>query len=98
VADALAQVVIRREGGYWRDRLRRYKVRLDGRWVGKLADNEDVNVPVQPGSHDVLIKLDWGTSPMLTVQVEAGEVARLLCGPGSLPGLVVPHRYLILRR
>lgn len=94
--DEEARVVLRREGGFWRDRLRRYKVRLDGEWVGKLREREDLRVDVRPGTHEIQVKLDWGTSPSRSLQLAPGEVARLRCGPGSFLGLVVPGRYLIL--
>ena len=42
------------------------------------------------------VKLDWGGSQRLVVQVEGGEVRRLRCGPGSLLGMIVPGMYITL--
>jgi hypothetical protein len=89
-------VVIRRDGGFWRDSIRRYKVWLDGERIGMLRPDEELSIEVQPGAHEVQIKLDWGSSPRRSVELSPGEIARLRCGPGSLLGIVVPSRYLVL--
>jgi hypothetical protein len=89
-------VVIRREGGFWRDGIRRYSVRLDGERFGRLRPDEEVSIEVEPGSHEVQIKLDWGSSPKRFLELAPGEVAWLRCGPGSMKGLVIPGRYLVL--
>jgi hypothetical protein len=91
-----ARVVIRREGGFWRDTIRRYKVRLDGERIGMLRPDEQLSIELEPGSHEVQIKLDWGSSPRRIVELAPGEVAWLRCGPGSVLGLLVPDHYLVL--
>lgn len=91
-----ALLAVRREGGFWRDSWRRYKVRVDGAQVGTVGPNEELALEVPPGIHEVQVKLDWGTSPRLVVQVDPGEVRRLRCGPGSLFGIVIPGMYVTL--
>jgi hypothetical protein len=71
-----ARVVIRREGGFWRDSIRRYKVRLDGERIGMLRPDEELSIEVEPGSHEVQIKLDWGSSPKRIAELR----------PARLPG------------
>lgn len=90
------RVVIRREGAFWRDSIRRYKVRLDGEGVAMLRPDQEVSIEVEPGSHEVEVRLDWGSSPRRLVRLAPGDVARLRCGPGSVLGLVIPGRYLVL--
>ena len=85
-----ALLTVRREGGFWRDSWCRYKVRVDGTKTGTLGPDEELPLEVAPGIHEVQVKLDWGTSPRLVVQVEPGEIQRLRCGPGSLLGIVIP--------
>jgi hypothetical protein len=64
--------------------------------VGKLDAYEEAGFDVLPGRHVVQVKLDWGTSPKVVVEVARGAIARLRCGPGSVLGIVVPGRYLTL--
>jgi hypothetical protein len=91
-----AQVIVSRDGGFWRDRFRTYRVRIDGRVVGKVREFEVLTVPVAPGIHEVQVSLDWGTSPRVIVNVDEDGVQYLKCGPGSVLGLLVPGMYLDL--
>ncbi|GCF06963.1 hypothetical protein [Dictyobacter arantiisoli] len=53
--------------------LRSYKVYVDGQQVGKLRESEQLAVPVQPGDHVIVLRVDWCSSHPVTVHVEAGE-------------------------
>jgi hypothetical protein len=55
VTGAQAAVVVRRVRGFWRDGLRRYRVRLDGQWVGKLEKDEEAIFDVGPGAHELQV-------------------------------------------
>jgi hypothetical protein len=96
VTGTQALLAVRREGGFWRDSWRRYKVRVDGVQAGSLGPDEELPLEVPPGIHEVQVKVDWGTSQRLVVQIESGEVRRLRCAPGSLLGIVIPGMYLTL--
>lgn len=87
-------LIIVRDGGYWRDRLRRYKVRVDGQQVGSLSEYESITIPVGSGIHDVQVRLDWGTSQTVTIDVQSGSRFRLRCYPRSSLGLIIPGMYL----
>jgi hypothetical protein len=49
---------VRRRQGFYRDRLRRYRVRIDGSPVGKIAEGETRDFFVPPGEHRVRLTID----------------------------------------
>jgi hypothetical protein len=63
------------------DRARAYKVRVDGRQVGSIRNGKTESFPIEPGSHEVMLQVDWGWSPPVTIQVVSGTTTRLTCGP-----------------
>jgi hypothetical protein len=93
---------LRRRQGFYRDRLRAYRVRIDGNLAGKIAEGETKDFFVPPGEHRVRLAIDglWG-SREVAIQVREGELAEFICRPGgpalqSLFALLVPHRYIRL--
>ncbi len=61
----------------WRDRLRPYKVIIDGERSGTVADDHTEDFVVTPGEHIVQLKLDWTGSRAVHVDVQSGETAVL---------------------
>jgi hypothetical protein len=86
-----------------RDRLRKYRILVDGKSVGKIADDSDWSTDLDPGRHTLQLKIDWKCSPRLEVEVARDAVTRLECGPtgGPIDGLAQifqrSDRYLYLR-
>jgi hypothetical protein len=74
-------VVVERPAKGYTDRLRGYRVMVDGRAVGHLLPGRSVQAPVEPGEHVVQLRIDWARSRGLTVQVERDETARLIGEP-----------------
>jgi hypothetical protein len=85
----LSVLVIRRAHHSWRDRARNYRVLVDGRQRAELGDDETIQIPVTPGQHVVLLKIDWCRSRDLQVDIRHGEIVRLECKPHPLPFLVL---------
>lgn len=89
------------------DRLRAYKVKVDGVVVGSVRARESVNVPVAPGRHSLVIRIDWCGSEQIDFEVQAGEHAFFECG-SNLAGwrvvlvlfyiIFLTQQYLWLRR
>jgi len=48
-----------------RDRLRNYKVLIDGTMRGTIRDDDTKRFDVASGPHRVQLKLDWTSSPKL---------------------------------
>lgn len=72
---------IERPGGRVRDKLRRYRVWIDGSIHGTLRAGERRCFEVSPGQHTLRVTIDWGSSPQLDVDVAPGEAARFKCVP-----------------
>ena len=89
------------------DRLRAYKVKIDGVIVGSVRARESITVPVSPGMHSLVLRIDWCGSEQVDFEIQLGEYVSFECG-SSLTGwrilLVLfyitfgAHQYLWLRR
>jgi hypothetical protein len=60
-----------------RDRLRPYKVMIDGERSGSVRDNHTEDFEVAPGEHNVQLKIDWSGSAKVQLNVESGAIALL---------------------
>lgn len=54
-----ATLEIRREGRRYGDRLRAYRVVVDGERLGTVKRGETQGFEVEPGHHSVKLHLDW---------------------------------------
>ncbi|GAA2760828.1 hypothetical protein [Actinopolymorpha rutila] len=70
-----------REPARWRDKWRAYRILVDGVQVGKVRRGESTTVTLTPGTHHVRLRIDWCTSPEVSVDITAGEQSELECGP-----------------
>lgn len=77
----MAEIELKRPSGYRVDRRRAYRVLIDGRKVGKIASGESKAFDVQPGRHELQLKIDWGSSEKLQVDVGDDGQAAFVCGP-----------------
>jgi hypothetical protein len=73
----MGSITIERRSAIWRDVSRSYIVTIDGGAVGKLRSGETKSFPLDPGPHEIRMKIDWCGSPTLTV--EGAEDTRLVC-------------------
>lgn len=63
------------------DRLRAYKVMVDGNEVGRIKNGETQSFPVAAGSHTLQLKIDWASSPDVGFDVAPGGEATFACRP-----------------
>jgi hypothetical protein len=84
-------LVITRNTGAWRDRLHTYHVFVDGVRVVDLKNGATVQGPVSPGTHVVFVKIDWVSSPPVTVTFRPGEAHYLECGSGVARQMASPR-------
>ena len=61
-----------------------------------------MDVPVAPGEHEVVIRIDWTGSEPLAVRVADGETKHLVCEPAgkathALGDLLLRRPWVILR-
>ena len=59
---------------------RNYKIFIDGEFVGKISNGATAEFPVTAGKHTVTAKIDWCSSPTVSVEVGTDETKRLTVG------------------
>ncbi|MDE5413214.1 hypothetical protein [Alkalihalobacterium chitinilyticum] len=60
--------------------VRRFQVYIDDVHVQDIKDGEEVVIPMEPGHHELYIKIDWVKSKKLELDIEPGEEIQLICG------------------
>lgn len=94
-----------RDSGY-ADRVREYRVLIDGIEIGRIGNGEEKSFDIDPGPHRLSVKIDWcRTDPIAFVAVK-DQASRFQCG-SNLRGIRVafalyyalfaPKRYLWLQ-
>ena len=99
----MSKIILTRRGGGWIDRFRRYTVLIDGEEAGSIARGQRKSFVVAPGSHHLMLKIDWAHSEPLRVRLGEDEEVQLFCEPTAnlLTGLYYTTRgrarYITLR-
>jgi membrane associated rhomboid family serine protease len=95
----MAKLKIKRRSGFG-DGLRRYRIAVDDKEVGKLSAGKEIELQITPGEHRVQLRLDWCSSNVLTVNVAEGHEMVLECGNSGnvLDGFFAPNEYLWVRK
>lgn len=78
-----ASIIIKRKSAFLRDRLRRYKVLIDGEERGRIRNGKTVSFDVAPGRHTLRVTIDWAGSPEATVSLEEGDTVSFIVAPGG---------------
>ena len=81
---AQGTIEIEREKAYV-DKVRAHKVLIDDAQVGTIKEGETKSFPVAPGSHEVVLRIDWARSPVVTIDVAPGAIAKLRTRPNGNP-------------
>jgi hypothetical protein len=76
-----ASITVKRTKDSVRDIARAYTVLIDGKKAGKVRRGKELTTEVEPGEHEVQMKIDWTKSEKQTVQLSDGESAEFLCSP-----------------
>lgn len=71
-------VLLERESAF-NDRWRRYTIVVDGQKVGKIGDGDVIEIPVDPGSHSLRLRISWTGSPTQDFSIAEGETVRFQC-------------------
>jgi hypothetical protein len=78
---AQASITINREGG-WSDRLRKWRILIDGKEVGQMREGDTFRYEIPSGRHELVMKVDWASSETLPFEIAPGENVRVMCRPG----------------
>jgi hypothetical protein len=92
---------LERDGVLWRDKMRLYKVILDGRSIGKIGFGKVAEFPIEPGSHRLRMGIDWAGSRTVEFEVGPNETSAWKCRPGggawtAVACILTPRRYVAL--
>lgn len=82
---AVPLVEVQRESSGLRDHLRSYQVVIDDVVVGQLGAGESQTFEVDPGAHELFLKIDWCRSNKLTIALEAEQAVAFRCAPRGNP-------------
>lgn len=77
----MSEIELRRPTGYKTDRLRAYQVYIDGQKVGQIKAGETEVFKIPPGRHELRLKIDWGASERLRVELGDSDRAQFICAP-----------------
>jgi hypothetical protein len=83
-----ASIHIDRPAGGYANRLRQFKIVIDGEAVGGLSPGEARTFDVPAGSHTVCAKIDWCRSRKLTLELSERDKAHLVCGNPPLASVL----------
>ena len=78
-----ARVTFSRPPGGYRDRIRAYRLFIDGVFCGKIKRGGEVSVDVAPGEHTARAAIDWTGSPLAVFTAVPGEVVRIRVEPAG---------------
>jgi len=87
-------LILRRVSG-WGDHLRNYKVILDGKEVGHIADGETLKCDVAPGEHTLYLKIDYARSQKRQFHSSKDKDVEFVCSP-NVQGFKVLMFFLYL--
>ena len=85
----MTELIIRRQLASWQDRMRSYKIFVDGQMAAEITNGAEVRIPVSAGSHVVQLKIDWCRSMPLEVSVDENGKTLIECGPNVKPFLTL---------
>ena len=94
----MGSVTIERRRQIWRDFFRSYVVTVDGREVGKLRSGGKETFNLEPGLHEVRMKIDWCGSPTITVDGSADT--QMICNSNgtAFTAIFRTSEYISLKR
>lgn len=67
----------------WADRLRRYRILVDGREVARLKAGEELRLELPAGEHRMIAQIDWCTSNLLPFGIRPNETTEIEVGASA---------------
>ena len=72
------------------NKLRNYKIFIDGEFVGTIADGETLDFPISYGNHTVMASIDWCGSPDVEVTLSENEIKKMKISSFKIPIKFLP--------
>ena len=84
-------------------RTREWQIVIDGNVVGSIANDETVEVPIEPGRHTLRLSSRWHSSPERSFDATEGEMVSFSCRaamfwPQYVAALIKPTLWISLKR
>ena len=94
-----AHIRIRRERAAWTNRLRTFKIMVNGIERAAIKNGATIDVEIEPGQFSIQARISWCSSPVMTATVQDAETASFVVGNGD-PSAIIGDttRYLTLAR
>jgi len=89
------------------DSARAYKIFIDGKQVGMIKNGGEEKMEVDPGNHNIYIKIDWCRTDEMVFEFDGKNTIHFKCGNNlkgwkkAFPFFVLffsPRKYLWLKR
>jgi len=80
-------IKIKRDSGY-ADRLRAYKIVVDGNVVGEIKNHQEIELDISHGKHELFLKIDWCRSNVVEFEWDGNGDIKFECG-SNLRGLKI---------
>ena len=77
----------------WKNYFRAIAVYIDRVRVGKIRNGQTITFPIDPGEHELFVKIDWCESNAIGLQVQEGVTVELSCGSGCATKRPLPPHF-----
>ena len=64
----------------WANRLRAFKILIDGKMVAKIKNKESIDLDLDPGVYRIQVKIDWCKTKALNITIQPYQTVRLETG------------------
>ena len=88
-------VTLNRDSGY-ADRVRDYRVLLDGSEIGRIANGETESFEIVPGQHRLAIKVDWCATDAINFLAVQDQITTFNCGSNLRGANLIFALYYVL--
>ena len=85
----MATIRLKRTSEY-NNRMRDYKIFIDGQQVGTIANGETKDFPSTVGQHILTAKIDWCSSPDISIELKENQTKNLKVGGFKNGQLLLP--------
>lgn len=91
-------ITLSRDSGY-ADRIRAYRVLIDGTEVGTIDNGESKTFSVEPGPHEMVLKIDWCGSNTVKFDLPVSRSIGFECGSNLRGvGIFLSFYYVLFAR
>jgi hypothetical protein len=70
--------------------MRDYRLFIDGQKIGSIGNAQTKDFEIPPGRHSVIAKIDWCSSPELSIEINDHDSKTLLVGALKIWRWIIP--------